>query len=158
MDDHITPRQTSSNFNVGKAADGSKTEEVVSAKPPKIKKLKKDTEVDPTALMKTAVEYMKTVSVDEEKEKSDDEVFADVMVRLLRKIPNGFEKEALKLGLHQLTLNSYQKLQYSSSQIAFNKQSEIPTNTSSTLRSPSATGYSSAFPSNSSMPSPCYPS
>ena len=99
MDDHITPRQTSSNFNVGKAADGSKTEEVVSAKPPKIKKLKKDTEVDPTALMKTAVEYMKTVSVDEEKEKSDDEVFADVMVRLLRKIPNGFEKEALKLGL-----------------------------------------------------------
>ena len=60
--------------------------------------------------------------------------------------------------MQQLILNSYQKLQYSSSQIAFNKQSEIPTNTSSTLRSPSATGYSSAFPSNSSMPSPGYPS
>ena len=59
---------------------------------------------------------MKTMSVDEEKEKSDDEVFADVMVRLLRKIPNGFEKEALKLGLQQLILNSYQKLQYSSPQ------------------------------------------
>ena len=158
MDDHITPRQTSSNFNVGKAADGSKTEEVVAAKPPKIKKLKKDTEVDPTALMKTAVEYMKTVSVDEEKEKSDDEVFADVMVRLLRKIPNGFEKEALKLGLQQLILNSHQKLQHSSSQIAFNKQGKIPTNASSTLRSPSATGYSSAYPSNSSTPSPGYPS
>ena len=72
-----------------------------------------------------AVEYMKTISVNEEKEKSDDEVFADAMVRLLRKIPNGFEKEALKLGLRQLVLNLYQKLQYSSSQIAFNKQGKI---------------------------------
>ena len=42
---------------------------------------------------------MKTISVDEEKENPGDEVFADVMVRLLRKIPNGFEKGALKLGL-----------------------------------------------------------
>ena len=75
--------------------------------------------------MLTAVEYMKTISVNEEKEKSDDEVFADAMVRLLRKIPNGFEKEALKLGLRQLVLNLYQKLQYSSSQIAFNKQGKI---------------------------------
>ena len=66
------PRQTFSNFNVGKVADGSETEEVVAAKPLKIQKLTKDTEVDPTALMKTAVEYMKTNSVDEEKEKSDD--------------------------------------------------------------------------------------
>ena len=143
MDDHITLRQTFSNFNVGKAADRSKTEEVAAAKPPKIQNLTKDTELDPTTLMKTAVEYMKTISVDEEKEKSDDEGFADIMVRLIRKIPNGFEKEALKLGLQQLILNSYQKLQYSSCQIAFNKQGEIPTNTSSTLRSPSATGYSS---------------
>ena len=91
--------------------------------------------------MKTAVEYMKTMSVDEEKEKFDDEVSTDAMVRLFRKIPNGFEKEALKLGLKQLILNSYQKLQYSSSQIAFNKQDEIPTNTLSTLRSSSTTGY-----------------
>ena len=105
----------------------------------KTQKLTKDNEVDPTALMKTAVEYMKTNSFDEEKEKSDDEVFADDVVRLLRKIPNGFKKEALKLGLHLLILNSYQKLQYSSSQIAFNKQDETPTYTSSTLRSPSAT-------------------
>ena len=94
--------------------------------------------------MKTAVEYMKTMSVDEEKEKFDDEVSTDAMVRLFRKIPNGFEKEALKLGLKQLILNSYQKLQYSSSQIAFNKQDEIPTNTLSTLRSSSTTGYFSA--------------
>ena len=101
---------------------------------------------------------MKTISVGEEKEKSDDEVFADVMVRLPRKIPNGFEKEALKLGLQQLILNLYQKLQYSSSQIAFNKQGEKSTNTSSALRSPSTTGYSSAFPSNSSTPSLGYPS
>ena len=91
--------------------------------------------------MKTAAEYMKTMSVDEEKEKFDDEVSTDAMVRLFRKIPNGFEKEALKLGLKQLILNSYQKLQYSSSQIAFNKQDEIPTNTLSTLRSSSTTGY-----------------
>ena len=105
----------------------------------KTQKLTKDNEVDPTALMKTAVEYMKTNSFDEEKEKSDDEVFADDVVRLLRKIPNGFKKEALKLGLHLLILNSYQKLQYSSSQIAFNKQDETPTYTSSALRSPSAT-------------------
>ena len=94
--------------------------------------------------MKTAAEYMKTMSVDEEKEKFDDEVSTDAMVRLFRKIPNGFEKEALKLGLKQLILNSYQKLQYSSSQIAFNKQDEIPTNTLSTLRSSSTTGYFSA--------------
>ena len=92
--------------------------------------------------MKTAGEYMKTISVDEEKEKSDGEVFVDVMVRLLRKIPNGFEKEALKLGSQQLTLNSYQRLKYSSSQIAFNKQGEILTNTSSTLRSPGALSIS----------------
>ena len=103
LDDHITPRQTFSNFNVGKAADGSETEEVAATKPPKIQKLTKDTEVDPTALVKTAVQCMKTISVDEGKEKSDDEVFADVMVRLLRKIANGFEKEALKL--QQLILN-----------------------------------------------------
>ena len=38
---------------------------------------------------------MKTISVDEEKEKSEDQVFADVMVRLLKKIPNEFKKEAL---------------------------------------------------------------
>ena len=158
MDDHITPRQIFSNFNVGKAADGSDTKEIAAAKPPKIQKLTKNTEVDLTALMKTAVEYMKTMSVDEKKEKSDDEVFADVMVRLLWKIPNEFEKEALKLGLQQLILNSYQKLQYSSSQIAFNKHGEIPTNTSSTLKSPDTTGYSSAYPSNSNTPSPCYPS
>ena len=94
--------------------------------------------------MKTAAEYMKTMSVDEEKEKFDDEVSTDAMVRLFRKIPNGFEKEALKLGLKQLILNSYQKLQYSSCQIAFNKQDEIPTNTLSTLRSSSTTGYFSA--------------
>ena len=94
--------------------------------------------------MKTAAEYMKTMSIDEEKEKFDDEVSTDAMVRLFRKIPNGFEKEALKLGLKQLILNSYQKLQYSSSQIAFNKQDEIPTNTLSTLRSSSTTGYFSA--------------
>ena len=100
--------------------------------------------------MKTAVEYMKTISVDEEKGKSDYEVFADAIVRLLRKIANGFEKEALKLGLQQLILNSYQKLQYSSSQIAFNKQGEIPTNISSTITKHSATGYSSVYPSNSS--------
>ena len=56
MDDHITPRQTFSNFNVGKAADGSETEEVAATKPPKIQKLTKDTEVDPTALVKTAVQ------------------------------------------------------------------------------------------------------
>ena len=55
MDDHITPQQTFSNFNVGKAADGTETEEVAAAKPPKIQKLTKDTEVDPTVLMK----YMK---------------------------------------------------------------------------------------------------
>ena len=121
MDDHITTRQTFPNFNVGKAADGNETEEVAATKPPKVQKLTKDTEVDTTALMKTALEYMKSISVDEEKEKSDDEVFADVMVRLLRKIPDGFEKGALKLDLQQLILNSYQKLQYSSSQIAFNK-------------------------------------
>ena len=110
------------------------------------------------SILLTAVEYMKTISVDEEKEKSDDEVFADVMVRLLRKIPNGFEKEALKLGLQQLVLNMYQKLQYSSTQIAFNKQGKILANTSSTLKSPSATEYSSAYPSNSSTSSPSYPS
>ena len=85
--------------NVGKAADGSEPEEIAAAKPAEIQKLTKDTEVDPTALMKTAAEYMKAISVDEEKEKSDDDVFADAMVRLPRKIPNGFEKEALKLGL-----------------------------------------------------------
>ena len=130
LDDHITPRQTFSNFNVGKTADGSETEEVAAAKPSKIQKLTKDTEADPTALIKTAIEYMKTMSVDEKKEKSDDELFADVMVRLLRKNASEFQKEALKLGLQQLILNSYQKLQYSSSQIAFNKQGEIPTNTS----------------------------
>ena len=79
LDYHITPRQTFSNLNVGKAADGSKTGEVAAAKPPEIQKLTKDTEVDPTALIKTAVEYMKTISVDEEKEKSQDQVFADVM-------------------------------------------------------------------------------
>ena len=50
-----TPWQTFSNFNVGKAVDRSKTKEVVAAKPLKIQKLTKDTEVDPTALMKTAV-------------------------------------------------------------------------------------------------------
>ena len=72
MDDHITPRQTFSNFNVGKAADGSETEEVAAAKPPKIQKLTKDTEVDPTALVQTAVQYMKTISVNEGKKKSDD--------------------------------------------------------------------------------------
>ena len=141
LDGHISPLQTFSNFNVGKAADGSETEEVAAAKPPKTEKLTKDTEVDPTVLMKRAVDYMKTISVDEENEKSDAEVFADVMVRLLRKIPNGFEKEALKLGLQQLILNSYQKLHYSFYQISFNKQGEISTNTSSTLRSPSTTGY-----------------
>ena len=97
LDDHITPRQTFSNFNVGKTADGSETEEIAAAKPPKIQKLTK---------MKTAVEYMKTMSVDEKKEKSDNEVFADVIIRLLRKIPNGFEKEALKLGLQQLIVVS----------------------------------------------------
>ena len=49
--------------------------------------------------MKTAAVYMKTISVDEEKEKSDDEVFADIMVRLLRKIPNGFiRKRGIKIG------------------------------------------------------------
>ena len=62
MDDHITPQQTFSNFNVG-----SKTEEVAAAKPPKIQNLTKDTEVDPTILIETAVEYMKTISVDAEK-------------------------------------------------------------------------------------------
>ena len=60
--------------------------------------------------------------------------------------------------MQQLILNLYQKLQYSSSQIAFNKQGKIPTNISSTLRKRSATGYSSAYPSNSSTPSPGYPS
>ena len=83
MDDHITPRQTFPNFNVGKAADASKTEKVAAAKPPKIQNLTKYTKVDPTALMKTAIEYMKTISVDEEKGKSD-QVFADAIVRLLR--------------------------------------------------------------------------
>ena len=84
LDDHITPRQTFPNFNVGKAADASKTEKVAAAKPPKIQNLTKYTKVDPTALMKTAIEYMKTISVDEEKGKSDHEVFADAIVRLLR--------------------------------------------------------------------------
>ena len=32
MDDHRTPWQTSSNLNVGKAADGRETEEVAAAK------------------------------------------------------------------------------------------------------------------------------
>ena len=148
------------NFNVGKAADGSKTEEVAAAKPPKIQKLTKCTEVDPIVLMKKDVQYMKTMSVDGEKEKSEDEVFADVMVRLLKKIPSGFEKEASKLGLQQLILTSYQKLfiQYSSSQNAFNKQGEIPTYTTSTLRSANTTEYSSAYPINSSTLYPGYPS
>ena len=56
------------------------------------------------------------------------------MVRLLRKITNGFEKEALKL--QQLILNQYQKLHYSFSQITFNKQDEIPTKTLSTKKKP----------------------
>ena len=62
------------NFNVGKAADGSKTEEVAAAKPPEIQKLTKDTEVDPTTLMKTAAQCMKTMSVDGEKEKPENKV------------------------------------------------------------------------------------
>ena len=35
LDDHITPQQTFSNFNVGKAADRNETDEVAAAKPPK---------------------------------------------------------------------------------------------------------------------------
>ena len=43
LDDHITPRQTFPNFNVGKVADGSETEAIAAAKPPNIQKLTKDT-------------------------------------------------------------------------------------------------------------------
>ena len=65
MDDHISPRQTFSKcYHVEKAADGSETEDVAAAKPPKIQKLTKYTKVYPTAFMKTAVEYMKTISDD----------------------------------------------------------------------------------------------
>ena len=69
LNSYSTPWQTFSNFNVGKAAYGTETEEVAATKPPKNQKLTKY-KVDPTASMKLAVEYLKIMSIDEKKEKS----------------------------------------------------------------------------------------
>ena len=142
LSDYISPRNTVSNLK-----SSLTTESLVSLPFAKSQRILTNKRLEKTEkLMETAVEYLRTPTTNNQStaviDKDDDDVFAEIVSRLMRKLPDGEEKDLLKISIqHMITCATYKSRAPNISPSMVTNRFRSPCNSPYNTPSPSDASY-----------------
>ena len=106
LDDNMTPRGTVSSLNHSWQEHSSSPYNAVNTPSAKSQKLSSNRQIERTEkLMETAVEFLKTPTPTPPcNARDDDDAFADLVGRMMRKIPDGERKDMLRIDIQTMII------------------------------------------------------